>query len=1218
MRDLARYRSVLHSSAADYDHTGHLITLPGSLAWHSGGAGTEWVAVDLGAPSRLEKAVVRWGEDFARRYDILLSRDGERWELAAEGRGSPEACVETPLSGTARYLKLLCRECAGERYSVRRLEVWGENDLVYALPEMPPAAEDGTRELTGGHWRLCRAEEACADGPLLSSPGFDDGEWLPATVPGTVLVSYLKAGAIPDPNYDDWQFQISDAYFTADFWYRNHFVIPEERRGQRVFLGFDAVNWKAEIYFNGSHLESGQGAGHASMEGAFARGRFDVTALADFGGENYLAVLIRKNDHPGRVTTQGLAFGPGQNGGDLGADNPTLHASVGWDWLPTIRGRNTGIYGPVTLSYGGDAELADPWIRSELRLVEETARIPVQDRMLSPGVRIQGMEAGSPWSGREGDGFTVDFGEPILLGSVTLVWGSEAGGAAADAESRHPAQFSLESSPDGERWSPVDASPGGEAELPWFGKRRAEANPGSPLFEGHTGRDSVQGSTALVTLDLTPWGGKEETRPVFLPQEVRYLRFAVRKRRELNGTPVDTLLSEICVYSESPAQVEQETQHDYLLDTSKAELVFQAELRNRGQKPILAQLRGKILPGEIPFETEVRLGPAEAAPVELRLRLEEPKLWWPNTYGEQFLYTAEAELLADGRPSDRKRFRFGVRRLDTPIDGGLLSLYCNGVRILAKGGNWGMDDGLKRDTRRTLRDKVRLHAEANLTMIRNWVGMTNHPGFYDACDEFGILIWDDFWLANPVDGPEPEDPALFLANAEDKLRRVRRHPSLAFYCGRNEGNPAPTLNEGLAELTKRLDGTRLYFPNSAAEPVGSGGGYALAAPGGSRGIKQYFDDVSSVVLRSERGIPNVPALESLGRFLKPEHLWPMNEVWALHDWTFHMNGPANTYIAALKTYLGGDFPVPVDRVRESEPREEDPVYQAYRQEIAAMCEAAGKAWTAEEFSRAAQLINYDNHRGLFDALGTRRTAGLLMWMSQSSWPSFMWQTYDYYLDTNGGYFGLKAGNQPTRAIFDPRDGAVLAVNASGRRYENVTVEEELFELTGKPASVRRYALPLLEPDTAALRLGTADFSPAGTDVVFLRLTLRGAGGEVLGRNTYWHNRREYQDYRALAAMAEADVTLDILSTERKETGETVWTLRVQNGPVPVLGLRLRLTGQSGEAILPVFYSDNYLMLMPGEDRLVSAAVGGDAPEGGPVWELTGWNLRRRVIRREEV
>ena len=75
---------------------------------------------------------------------------------------------------------------------------------------------------------------------------------------------------------------------------------------------------------------------------------------------------------------------------------------------------------------------------------------------------------------------------------------------------------------------------------------------------------------------------------------------------------------------------------------------------------------------------------------------------------------------------------------------------------------------------------------------------------------------------------------------------------------------------------------------------------------------------------------------------------------------------------------------------------------------------------------------------------------------------------------------------------------------------------------------------------------------------------------------------------------------------------------MQNGPVPVLGLRLRLTAQSGEAILPVFYSDNYLMLMPGEDRLVSAAVGGDAPEGGPVWELTGWNLRRRVIRREEV
>ena len=194
----------------------------------------------------------------------------------------------------------------------------------------------------------------------LSEPGYDDSGWLPACVPGTVLASYIKAGAVPDPNFDDWQFQISDAYFTADFWYRNTFVIPEKQRGRRVFLNFDAINWKADIYFNGRFLPNEIEDRKNSVEGAFIRGRFDITELVRFGEENCLAVLIYKNDNPGEVTTQGLAQGPGPNGGTLGADNPTLHATVGWDWLPTIRGRGIGIYGNVYLTYSGSVSLLDP------------------------------------------------------------------------------------------------------------------------------------------------------------------------------------------------------------------------------------------------------------------------------------------------------------------------------------------------------------------------------------------------------------------------------------------------------------------------------------------------------------------------------------------------------------------------------------------------------------------------------------------------------------------------------------------------------------------------------------------------------------------------------------------------------------------------------------------------------------------------------------------
>ena len=1206
-RDLARFRAVWHSSAADYDHTGHLVTSDADLPWISGGGEKEWLTIDLGAASRLTGVTVLFGAQAPRRGSVLLSEDGDHWEQGAAFAGAPDGTVEAPLTGTARYLRLVCEDSTEERFVVRKVSVWGENELCYALPPLP-APEEDRQALTGGNWRICRAEQVEGDGERLSAPGYDDSGWLPAAVPGTALVSYLNAGAIPDPDYDDDQFQISEAYFTADFWYRDRFEVPADRQGRRVLLCFDAINWKADVWLNGTFLKNALPHREHSLEGAFIRGEFDVTELVRFGAENCLAVRIYKNDTPGEVTTQGLAWGPGPNGGALGADNPTLHAAVGWDWLPTIRGRDIGIYGDVCLRFAGDVALADPWVETRLDLLEESSANPAEDLMRTHGVTVTGLpERMDDWRGKEGDAFTVDFGAPRTLGSVTFLWGTEAVGGAADLESRQPEQFKVEVSDDGESWRNFDAYPGGEVDMRWFGTMPAEARPGSDFFEGHSISDSVQGGTAVLSIDLSRFGAGIREFKMFSPGQARYLRFTVVKRREINGRPVDTRLNALRVYEQSPEQVEQGMTHTYTLDTSKAGLVYRGVLRNRSDQPVTVTLRGRILPEGPAFTRTVELGAKAAAPVEVDLTLTDPRLWWPNTYGKQFLYTAEAEVLVEGAISEHKRFSFGVRRFDTPIDGGLMTLYCNGTRILCKGGNWGLDDGLKRDTARVLDDKVRLHAQENMTMIRNWVGMTGHPGFYEACDKYGILIWDDFWLANPFDGPEPNDPDMFLENAADKIRAVRRHPALALYCGRNEGNPNEILNPALERLTKELDGTRLYVPHSAAAPVGSGGGYSLAAPGGSKGVKQYFNDVSSTVIRSERGVPNVPALESIRRFLRPENRWPISESWALHDWTYHSNGPAGTYMAAVQTYLGGEFPIPEDHVEGAAPREDDPVYQQFKADVDRMCRQAAEAWTLEEFSRAAQLINYDNHRGMFDGLAARRANGLLMWMSQASWPSFMWQTYDFYLDVNGGYFGAKAGNQPTRPVFDPRDDSILLANATPRRYERVKTVLEVFDLAGALASRQEVVTDVLEADAYGEVIATADFSPAATDVVFLRLTLTDEDGNVLGRNLYWHNRKVYQDYRALASMAPAQVSCTVTEKDR-ENGERRFLLRVENGPVPALGVRIRLTDETGAPVLPVFYEDNYLMLMPGEVRELTAAVAADRLPGAPVWSLSGWNL----------
>ncbi len=172
-----------------------------------------------------------------------------------------------------------------------------------------------------------------------------------ATVPATVLSSYFNDGAIPDPNYGDNQNAISDSFFYSDFWYRSEFTAPPAAAGRHVFLNFDGVNWKAEVFLNGQRL--------GRIDGGFITGRFDVTALLRAGQPNALAVRIFKNANPGSVTEKNFQS-PGKNGGVLGADNPTMHASVGWDWIPTIRGRNTGIWGDVFLSSTGAVSIENP------------------------------------------------------------------------------------------------------------------------------------------------------------------------------------------------------------------------------------------------------------------------------------------------------------------------------------------------------------------------------------------------------------------------------------------------------------------------------------------------------------------------------------------------------------------------------------------------------------------------------------------------------------------------------------------------------------------------------------------------------------------------------------------------------------------------------------------------------------------------------------------
>jgi hypothetical protein len=360
------------------------------------------------------------------------------------------------------------------------------------------------------------------------------------------------------------------------------------------------------------------------------------------------------------------------------------------------------------------------------------------------------------------------------------------------------------------------------------------------------------------------------------------------------------------------------------------------------------------------------------------------------------------------------------------------------------------------------------------------------------------------------------------------------------------------------------------------------------------------------------------------KFLPEKKLWPINESWALHDWTYHMNGPANTYMDALRLYKPGAFTVPTDNARGQKPSSTDPVFVRYRNEVLEMVEAAGKAYTLEEFHKIAQLINCENFKGVYEGLTVKRSNGFLMWMSQSSWPSFMWQAYDWYLDTNAGYFGAKAANQTTYAVWDPRDDSIVLSNITPKTYSDVATSMKVFDLHGKLVSEQTWNTPTLGPGAYGVRLATvtADFSKSPTDLVFIRLTVKDSHGTVLGDTLYWRNWKDYMPYESLNHLPQVRLSAAISakSAVAAEIGNRndLYTITLSNNSsAPAVQTRIRAISNTTKGdILPAFYSDNYFSLMPGESKTVTVEFNPKYLKGGqPVFELSGWNTRVETIDR---
>ncbi len=298
-------------------------------------------------------------------------------------------------------------------------------------------------------------------------------------------------------------------------------------------------------------------------------------------------------------------------------------------------------------------------------------------------------------------------------------------------------------------------------------------------------------------------------------------------------------------------------------------------LENEAPCDVTVTIRGKG------FESAPVSGSATATPVphvvlvDIDLEVPEPRLWWPNGLGDQPTYEAEMVLSRDGKTLDRIVAPFGIRTVTREWAGGQRTSYAgngwvfhvNGKPMFVKGTNWMPIDALGDTSPERYEWHLSMARDAGIQMIRIWGGGILEPDiFYDLCDRYGIMVWQDFpltcgWRAKKV------DRGLWEKTVQWTIFRLRNHPSLAFWCGGNEFHPDDLANSDLVGMINRytriLDGTRPFMGASPDE-------------GDIHGYPQWDASAcwNSCLVRgpfaSEWGAHGMPSAQTYREIAKPE------------------------------------------------------------------------------------------------------------------------------------------------------------------------------------------------------------------------------------------------------------------------------------------------------------------------------------------------------------
>ena len=541
-----------------------------------------------------------------------------------------------------------------------------------------------------------------------------------------------------------------------------------------------------------------------------------------------------------------------------------------------------------------------------------------------------------------------------------------------------------------------------------------------------------------------------------------------------------------------------------------------------------------------------------------QLVIKYPKLWWPKNKGEQHLYTLRLTLTdGKGNTMDRLSTRFGIKEViasrETPDKSKVFIV--NGHKTFVRGNNW-IPEAMLRTNDQRMETELAYTNQCGINLLRLWGGgIAESDRFYELCDEYGIMVWQEFWMTG--DTKHPMDEPLYLANVENTMKRIRNHPSIVIYVSSNES----TAVTGAEQLIKRLAPGIPYQMQSECDGVHDGSPYKQVNP--MRHYENTASDRGSRVdgFNPEYGAPTLPIVESLYDMMPREDLWPINKAtWDYMDGNgFH-----------LMTTLYKD-----------------------------MVNQYGESRNIEEFARRGQMVGAINSKSIWEVwnenklqYGDRWCSGLLFWYHNCPNWQVCARMWDWFLEPTASLYHTMHALEPLHIQYDYLKGTVSVINDYVEAQNGLKAKAEVYDLQSRKVSTVKAKVDV-PADGVANDVLSISIPDDITPIYFIALELTDAKGKVVSKNFYWCSTNKYEGkstltgpctagFEPLATLPEAKPTV---TARFLSVGEHEVTVK-NSGRRIAFFCQLLLTDKALKPVHGTYYSDNFLSLLPGEKKVI--------------------------------